>query len=140
MIIFADTAKLEQRMRDMAAAIKDFGHTAMPEELTAWQREDMHRKWPNTDVINYVRVETEIWPRSRGASQNLTRPRSELAPRSRLSTQRGGRPNPIRKWQGRAASTRSSRPILRPELFDKLSARMRELMKSLISWRSTTRP
>ncbi len=43
-------------------------HTTMPEQLVAWQRDDMKRKFPNMNV-NSVESETsattQIWPRSR---------------------------------------------------------------------------
>ena len=42
--------------------------TEVPDELTAWQREDMHRRYPNTEANTtggLIEASTEIWPRSR---------------------------------------------------------------------------
>lgn len=85
--------------------------------FVAWQREDMHRKFPKVEGSG-LSVSTSIFPRSRlRRTKNLaggksTRRRSIIA---------AGRPG-------------SHRPILRPELFDKLKDRMTEMVKEAVTW------
>ena len=44
--------------------IDELPRRAMPDELTAWQTEDMKRKYPNIDIDTLAST-TDIWPHSR---------------------------------------------------------------------------
>lgn len=81
---------------------------ALPEELAAWQRDDMNRQRPVIERPMRLAARTTIWPTSR-----------RLLARRILALRRMG----------------SRRPILRPELYDALRARMRELLQTTVAWR-----
>src|ERR1700749_465256 len=65
----AKTDKVEARLDAMSERLKEFGAVDMPHELTAWQTDDMHRKYPETHVEQQgpeeTRASTAIYPRSR---------------------------------------------------------------------------
>jgi hypothetical protein len=124
------TVDAEERLTAMQQLVQNFGHEDMPQELESWQREDMHRHFPNTDTPNYVTAETSIWPRSRTYEKTH---RAFSLPR-RLQRPLSPRPRLI----GATGKPGSERPILRPELFDKLCSRMAELMAGKLTWRSTS--
>ena len=109
---------------DKLAAQVEALHHQMPEELTAWQVEDMRRKFPNiavTQANNMTSAETDIWPRSR----------LQLNRKSR----RAAFKQPKRFRLKGARFVRSlHKPILRPELFDKLRVRMGALIKKAMAW------
>jgi hypothetical protein len=99
--------------------------TTMPEELVKWQREDMHRHFPNVETTvgaTETDAVTSIWPRSR---QSERRPvaASGKGPR----THRPKTASPVRQVS-------SHRPILRPELFEKLHDRMLDLLRKTMKW------
>lgn len=131
--IFTDRA--EARILAMQLLIRDFGHEAIPQELEAWQRDDMRRRFPKVETPNYVSATTTVWPRSRTYEQrHRERPllqrlrRRALTARPRLVGAGGGKPGG------------SQRPILRPELFAKLHVRMADIMKRKLAWQLTFRP
>jgi hypothetical protein len=92
----------------------------MADELTKWQREDMHRHFPNTDMgVN--EASTMIWPRSR-------KPRVVEVVRHRNKY-------PARRQQGIArAIPAGHRPILRDSLYKQLVERMDKLMEDELTW------
>lgn len=97
-------------------------HTAMPEELENWQREDMHRKYPNTQVdtaSNEITATTIIWPRSRKPSKDFHH--RQQGPKLYRPAKRG----PV---------VRSNRPILRAELLKRLWDRMVKLTSEAMKW------
>jgi hypothetical protein len=101
-------------------------HEAMPEELVAWQRDDMKRKYPNLTVNSVERetaATTQIWPRSRLPSSQRKHqgPRQHLINRTRPK-QAGGKAQP------------STRPILRAELLKRLWDRMMALTSEAMKW------
>lgn len=96
----------------------------MQDEMTAWQKDDMRRKYPNTETPDPKSVQTTIWPRSRLAENDRKRVRGKKAARMAIPVQH----LPVQKAGGRQ---RSTRPILRQELYDKLVARMQILLDSL---------
>ena len=115
-IEFLGADVLEQQITAMANRL-EHGSDALTLELMAWQREDMHRKYPNIQRPDNA-VLTLIWPRSRVTN----RPRSERR-RAAVAKKRvrgGGRRLPY-----------STRPILRAELFDTLKDRMMTMLKGL---------
>lgn len=91
---------------------------SIPLEMVAWQRDDMRRQYPNIEEIGDSWL-TLIWPRSRLE----VRRRAQGRKRKTVFT--------------RAAL--GSRPILRPELFDKLHNRMRLLLANATSTTSPTK-
>jgi hypothetical protein len=106
--------------------------TEVPDELTAWQREDMHRRYPNTEANTtggLIEASTEIWPRSRlevAGGPKRIRPHR---PAPKVYRPKGiagpGRPPP------------STRPILRQPLYDKFHERMVNLVGKAMKWPST---
>jgi hypothetical protein len=106
------------RFDALAERLEHFGPNDMPAELTEWQREDMNRQYPNTEMPDARTAFTRIWPRSRLSDQRrvVRRPR------------RTGRPLPVL----RAAAGAGDRPILRPSLFERLCERMAALLPERI--------
>jgi hypothetical protein len=95
----------------------------LPQTFTDWQREDMHRHFPKTDssgsALSETMVSTSIYPRSRlRRVKNLAGGQSTRR-RSIVAVRRAGGQH---------------RPILRPELFEKLEERMTEMCKKAITW------
>ena len=85
--------------------------------LFNWEAEDMHRHFPKVEGSGYS-VSTTIYPRSRlPRRKNLT----------------GGKSTRRRSVIAAGRAT-SHRPILRPELFEKLKDRMMEMMKEAATW------
>ena len=94
------------------------GKTA--ETFAAWQSEDMHRKFPKVDGSG-LSVSTEIFPRSQlPRRKNLAGGKSVR----RRSIIAAGRPN----------ASGQHKPILRPELYDKLKERMIDMVKAACTW------
>lgn len=94
--------------------------TKVTETFIAWQREDMHRKFPKVDGSG-LSVSTEIFPRSQlPRRKNLTGGKSVR----RRSIIAAGRPN----------ASGQHKPVLRPELYDKLKERMTEMVKEACTW------
>ena len=110
--IEVDDAAVEKRLDGMTAKLTAFPQ-AIGEELTVWQREDMHRRFPNTTQEQDA-ASTEIWPHSRREMEGRERPASR---RSRPLRRRTARPVVA------GPRARSTRPILRPALFDQLVER-----------------
>ena len=120
-----DTSLVEQTLERMTEQLGEFPD-AMAEELTDWQRDDMHRKYPNT-TLEDTDASTLIWPRSRLAEDTHRQvaprrakwpPRIKQRARAPVAIARGG----------------STRPLLRPELFEKLADRMAALMADKLNW------
>ena len=86
----------------------------------AWQTEDMHRKFPKVDGEG-LSVSTEIFPRSQLKRPKSLTPRKSIRRRAVIAA-------------GRAAPGGTKRPVLRPELFDKLKDRMVEMVKEAFTW------
>jgi hypothetical protein len=102
-------------------------HKQVPQQLVEWQTEDMRRHYPNIQVDETnesVEATTMIWPRSRlELEPGFKRPRP---------TVKRGPTVPRAKGLGRRPA--STRPLLRTELFQKLTDRMDALLKA-IRWR-----
>ena len=81
-----------------------------------WQREDMKRKYLSAEVGPFF-ASTMVYPRSRTW---------------RKPGQKGGA-RAVRKRVARARAA-SSKPILRPELFDKLKDRMVTMCEEALKW------
>lgn len=123
--------KVEARIDAMTAHLKEFGTVDMPQELTAWQTEDMHRKYPETKVeqlrtLDEISATTTIYPRSRTYAD--THP-------NRIYHPAGARKPFLSSMPRLLRSSMMRHPILRPLLFDKLFTRMSELLKGKLTWR-----
>jgi hypothetical protein len=105
-----------QMMIDRCAHAGDL----MATELEAWQVEDMRRRYPNIQRPDQNTAVTLVWPRSRVVQRPEKHRRAAVARARRV---RGG---------GRRLAY-STRPILREELFDKLSDRMAAMLKGLFA-------
>jgi hypothetical protein len=119
--ITLDMGGLIARLEDMSKKLEEFPKQ-MADELTAWQTEDMRRRYPNTETEENA-VSTEIWPTSRVVERDQKKINKII--KARKSS------NMI----GTVKRSGSTRPILRPELYDKLVARMDELMAKDLTWR-----
>ena len=113
----------------MTETLRTFGYTDMPQELTNWQTEDMHRKYPETRTEQLrtkdeVSALTDIFPRSRTYE--------ETHPHRVHPVKKPTRPLPVLRH------TTMQHPILRPMLFDKLYSRMVALLDEKIKWQSTS--
>jgi hypothetical protein len=103
-------------------------HKQMPQQLVEWQTEDMRRRYPNIQIDETpesVEATTNIWPRSRLEQEpGYQRPKRPIVKKgpTQYRLKGAGRPPP------------STRPILRTELFTKLTDRMNVLLEA-ISWR-----
>ena len=116
--ISIDTNAAEGRLGKMLNTLQT---VPVPAELTLWQTEDMHRKYPNTEELNQTAARTLIYPHSRRA-----RVRKTIGSLIKKPTHRVMRRT--------AATPGHRRPILRPELYDKLSARMNDMMRRFVRW------
>jgi hypothetical protein len=92
----------------------------VPDELTLWQTEDMHRKRPDTEILNQTAARTRIYPRGRRVLVRKTI--GTLIKKPRVVRRRA------------VATPGQRRPILRPELYDKLCARMNDMMRRFVKW------
>ena len=90
-------ARIEQQVFDL--------QTELPREFEAWQRDDMHRKFPHYQT-GTLSVTTSVWPRSRKPSA-----RRNAGPKGRRLRKALSRPG-------------VQRPILRPILIEMLKDRM----------------
>lgn len=117
-----DTAAAEKTVDTLVQNIEGL-REAMPQELIDWQREDMNRKQPNLTVVDEYSVMTEIWPRGRFSVQRAH-------PTRRPGQRKLAAPTVVHK----GVVVHSSRPILRPELFDRLVERMSALLKKVVPW------
>jgi hypothetical protein len=117
--IFIDTEAAEARILKMERTLQA---VPIPDELTAWQREDMKRKTPNTEVFNPTAARTLIWPRGRPSLAVKKQPR-RMKPLLRGKATRIPQPKTV-----------GHKPILRPILFDKLCERMHALMEREVKW------
>lgn len=87
--------------------------------FTAWQSEDMHRKFPKVEGTG-LSLSTTIYPRSQlPRKKNLTHPGKSLRRRATIAASRPGAQH---------------RPILRPELFEQLKERMIAMVKEACTW------
>ena len=110
------SAKLEKYPKQITEL-----QSVVPQEMEAWQRDDMHRKYPNTEsatISNETTATTYVWPRSRTPSK---RERRFQAPKKFQPSRRG----PV---------SRSNRPILRAELLTQLWQRMVRLTAEAMKW------
>jgi hypothetical protein len=112
---------INKTLDTMAANIDQLGKQDMARELTAWQSEDMRRRFPNTSQDDDKTVSTEIFPRSR-----LSKKR-----KPRLFTK------PLQQVYAKPRGVKvigSTRPILREELWTRLCERMSALMSETLKW------
>jgi len=113
LIVTMDTARVLATVDNMIGQLAT-APRKMQDEMIAWQKDDMRRARPNVAMPDEHTVATVIWPRSRVSEK-----------RKRQVRRRPALPS--------AKRGRSTRPILRPELFDRLVVRMR-LLLAAIKW------
>lgn len=90
--------------------------------FTAWQGEDMHRKFPKVDGGG-LSVSTTIYPRSQLKRTGNDKSRHRVRSIRQRSIVAASRPSPG-----------NPKPILRPELYEKLKDRMVEMVKEAFTW------
>jgi transcription termination factor Rho len=116
-------SQIDATLASMVDQINKLGTEDMATELTTWQTEDMHRKYPNTKQDDEKTVSTEIWPRSR-----VSMTADMLMPFIK-----GKRTKVYAPPRATGAATHH-RPILRSELFNMLCVRMSALMSRTLKW------
>jgi hypothetical protein len=121
LVISLDVSGLIARLEAMTKKLEEFPKH-MAQELTDWQTEDMSRRFPNTETPDENTVETDIWPTSRLVERDQKKIEKIIRARKKV-----GKPLVVRRG--------SQRPILRPELYEKLVKRMDELMMKELTWR-----
>ncbi|MFH0298360.1 hypothetical protein AAFX91_14175 [Bradyrhizobium sp. 31Argb] len=122
-VVLDDVINLVTKFDKLAEQVGNL-HQAVPEELTAWQRDDMRRKYPNMTVTatgNQTAAVTLIWPRARFER-----------PQPGKQATRGPKVYRPRGVVGRQPT--SNRPILREELKDQLDQRMLGLTREAMKW------
>jgi len=129
--IIIDTANAQATIVRMQIQIRDVGHEIIPEQLTAWQREDMHRQFPNVEEPNYVSAETTIWPRSRTY---------ERAHKKRMTREALFKRKSLSAMPRLKGTPGAHRPILRPALFDALVERMSKMLAVNLQWVTSHTP
>jgi hypothetical protein len=117
--------QLEAKIAEYHTQIRNL-HDQVPQQMLAWQREDMRRSNPNLSI--------ESTPASTAAT-------TLIWPRSRLSDQAGNKRRGPRRHQPKqylpanaGPGMQSRRPILRAELLEKLFDRMRALAAKAMKW------
>lgn len=120
MYIDFDSSAAQATLERMQEKIRQVGHEMLPEQLTAWQHEDMRRQHPKTETPGFFSAETTIYPRSHTYGKAGGTVRRSRMPRARLI-----RPQP---------GTSSARPILREALYDKLRERMNKMLSDNLKW------
>jgi hypothetical protein len=116
-----DVSHLVETLANMEEQLKSFPQD-IGIELTDWQTEDMRRKYPNT-TVDETSASTEIWPTSRLVE------RDDKKIKATFVKQRAAVRKPTVSLKGN-----TNRPILRPELYDKLVKRMDQLMSEKLAW------
>jgi len=122
------TEAVQQRVEAMVERVGTFGHEEMPQGLTDWQVQDMHRRYPETEATKVTDEEynasTMVYPRSRTYEQTHPHRAHPVAKRK-----------PVLSSMPKLITSGLRHPILRPELFDKLHSRMLALLNEKIKWR-----
>lgn len=126
-----DVSQLTEKLTAELNALNAFV-PEMADELTEWQRADMHRQYPNTQEDNDS-ASTDIWPRSRLSDEAKAR---EAARRRAywMRRQRSIRNVGTRKPTPGHYRYRSQRQILRDVLFEQLEDRMDMLLVEKLGW------
>jgi hypothetical protein len=130
--IAIDADAVLARVDNMYADIKTMKLETLPQEFENWQTEDMHRKYPEMTFHpgeEEAIVMTRIWPRSRDDVVGGRRKRLFTIPKNISRAQ-------LRRYR-LASITHKGRPILRPELYEKLCERMAAMLQTL-KWRKAS--
>ena len=106
---------IDHRLESMVEAIDDLQHHGIPDELSEWQRSDVHRKRAFTKHTRSG-ARTLFRPHSRYESMHRRRFARKLIRRGRF----------VPRW--------STRPILRVVLWDQLVDRMAALAAEKLKW------
>lgn len=123
-----DTEAVKKLLDSMKERVETFGKEEMPQGLTDWQVEDMHRKYPETAAEQPLKDEyvayTMIYPRSRTYEQTHPHRSHPVAKRK-----------PVLSSMPRLVKSALQHPILRPILFDMLHSRMAAMLSEKMKWR-----
>lgn len=114
MLDIALKSAIEEKLQGMLDRIAELPDD-IAQELTDWQVQDMHRKYPETTHGGGGPAVTTIFPRSRTNT-----------PRRRAIRTKTGSKGTI---------ARGKRPILRAVLIEILQARMKALGERTLTWR-----
>jgi hypothetical protein len=104
-----DTSRITAKLDKMLEQVESFGHGAMPEELMAWQVEDIHRSFPRVDQPDEATAEMSIETHVQRANVQSSR-------------------------TGRRPVFAVHRPVLRPMLIARLCERMSQRMRDEMKW------
>lgn len=118
--IKVDADAMLKQFDELTKNIADL-QTETTKTFVDWQTEDMHRHFPKVDGSG-LSVSTTIYPRSQLPRKKNLRGGNAIRRRAIIAAGRGN-----------AAGT--PKPILRPELFEKLKDRMIEMVKEACTWR-----
>ena len=119
--IFIDAYAVEARVAKMIETIKVL---PVPQEFIAWQAEDMNRTRPSAEATGPTSMFTMIYPRARRRAV-WKRTRAPATGKKPVRNRRAFR------IAGRNVGTK--RPILRPELYERLQERMNMLLRQ-VKW------
>jgi len=135
--------RINATLKSMLEQVERFGQTDMPNELTVWQTDDMHRKRPNTTEPEPNVAMTMIY--QRGTRRSRTeRPGIDAFYRTKIRKRRRRRKVKVafkiarrgRRKQGKSGPS-AARPILRPVLYDELQQRMNKLLTDKLKWQTS---
>ena len=113
-VVTVESTGIQRRLRKMVRTLAHYGSIDLGQELSAWQVDDMHRHRPFTK-------------RTRRKAATVIRPHSKYEVERSVQAQARAR----RRHQ---VVARSTRPILRDELLQKLQQRMEALAAEKIHW------
>ena len=130
----ANQVEVANTIGKMIGRITYCGGVELPKELSDWQTKDVHRKRPATTRSRWRRgstkVQTLFRPHSRYETEQSTRYQRRLLRRvKRVGTTK--RFKPITDF---IQLKRSTRPVLRDELIEQLSARMAAALFETVTW------
>jgi hypothetical protein len=117
---------LVNKLDEMIKSIDDL-ERRLPDEVLAWQSEDMHREFPFVKTrprTHSVSVSTKIHPRSVKSMKSRAARRAQRRAILRAAHRRRGGPQRLFR----------THPILRPQLLEALRVRIAELVKRVITW------
>lgn len=111
--------RLDRTITDMMGTLKKFGNEEIQNEFFNWEAENLRRRAPWVRRIG-----------RRKAFMTVVRPHSAASMKMRHRA--------LVRWRRRhkgMVATGSTRPILRPSLWEELVKRMATLMETKIRWR-----
>lgn len=111
-----DAATFQNKLDALIERVDDLPKT-MPQEFIEWQRDDWNRHMPEARETGDKTVETIIHARGKRSIGYRVPPHLKGV-----------------KQPKRVVRSHGRRPVLRPEMFDKLCERMRRLIGEAMRW------